>query len=265
VTADRRGYSRAVLPPRIADAVVALLAVASLVAGAVVIGDARAMYERFLYISELGAQHMHSAKQFQVGFGLVVVGVLLTAVAVRDVRTELPVLRRWAPAASLVVAGALFGVADAVPCSPGCPTLLGPEAELRDWMHIAAAVLAFVAGCVAMLQFATASDRWVARLSIVGGLAVGIIAATGGIISLARGNTDIGSTLEFVAAGLGVAWMIAMVVVHTRPPRRAGVAAQHGLARAGALAPRAATAARRPGAAPQAPALVAEAASDRLT
>jgi hypothetical protein len=240
VTDGARDYSRAVLPPRIADVVVALLAIASLVAGAAVIGDARAMYERFLYISELGAQLMHSAAQFQVGFGLIVVGVLLTAVAVRDVRTELPILRLWAPAASLVVAGALFGVADAVPCSPGCPSLLGPEAELRDWVHIVAAVLAFVAGCLAMLQFATASDRWVARLSIVGGLAVGIIAATGGIISLARGNTDIGSTLEFVAAGIGLAWMIAMVVVHTLPVLRADASRSSMHGRAGGAVPAAA-------------------------
>ncbi|MCR8670588.1 DUF998 domain-containing protein [Agrococcus sp. HG114] len=209
------------LQHRRSDAVVAALAVASLVAGAAVIGDARAMYERFLYISELGAQHMHSAGQFQIGFGLVVVGVLLVAVVVRDVRTHLPLLRLWAPAAALVVAGALFGFAAAVPCSPGCPSLLGPEAEPRDWAHIAAAVLAFVAGCLAMLQFATATDRWVARLSTAGGVAVGLIAATGGLLSLAGGNTDVGSTLEFVAAGIGVLWLIAVAVVHSLPARGA--------------------------------------------
>lgn len=220
------GATVGIVPPhRRLDAVVAMLAVASLVAGAVVIGDARAMYERFLYISELGAQYMHSAGQFQIGFGLVVAGILLVAVVVRDVRTRLPVLRRWAPAASLVVAGALFGFAAAVPCSPGCPTLLGPEAELRDWAHIVAAVLAFVAGCTAMLQFATADDRWVARLSIVGGLAVGIIAATGGLLSLAGGNTDVGSTLEFVAAGMGVLWLIAVTAVHARWTSRAATLA----------------------------------------
>ncbi|WAC67466.1 DUF998 domain-containing protein [Agrococcus sp. SL85] len=205
--------------PRLADAVVGALAVACLVAGAVLIGRARAMVDRFLYISELGAQYMLSAPLFQVGFSLVVVGILLVAVSVREVRTSLPVLRRWAPAASLVVAAALFAVAAAVPCSPGCPSLLTDGAEWRDWTHIAAAVLAFVAGCVAMLQFATARDRWVARLSTVGGLLVGVIAATGGIISLARGNTDLGSTLEYVAAAIGVLWMIAMVVVHAVPRR----------------------------------------------
>ncbi|WP_404312711.1 DUF998 domain-containing protein [Agrococcus terreus] len=203
--------------PRAGELVVALLAVATLVAGAALIGRARAMVDRSLYISELGAQYMLSAPLFQVGFCLVVVGILLVAVVVRDQRTTLPVLRRWAPAASLVVAAALFAVAAAVPCSPGCPSLLADGAEWRDLVHIAAAVLAFVAGCVAMLQFATASDRWVARLSIVGGLVVGVVAAIGGIISLARGNTDVGSTLEYVAAGLGVVWMLAMVVVHAIP------------------------------------------------
>lgn len=216
----RRDYSAHVLQGRgNADAVVAALAVAGLVAGAVVIGIARVELGRYLYISELGALTMPTAELFQVGFVLVAGGILLVGVVVRDVRTRLPLLRRWAPAASLVAAGALFVVAAAVPCSLGCPSLLTPEAQWRDWVHILAAVLAFAAGCVAMLQFATASDRWVARLSTIAGLAVGVIAATGGIISLARGNTDIGSTLEYIAAGLGVVWMLAMVVVHTVPTR----------------------------------------------
>jgi len=207
------------LRPRIVDAAVAVLAAACLVAGAVVIGVARVVLDRYLYISELGALTMPTAELFQVGFLLVVAGIVLVGVVVRDVRTRLPVLRRWAPAASLVTAGGLFLVAAAVPCSLGCPSLLTDGAQWRDWVHIAAAVLAFAAGCVAMLQFATAGDRWVARLSAVSGIAVGVIAATGGIISLAQGNTDIGSTLEYVAAGLGVVWMLAMVVVHTVPTR----------------------------------------------
>lgn len=208
-----------------ADLVVAALAGASLVAGAIVIGIARVQLGMYLYISELGALTMPTAGLFQVGFVLVIAGILLVGVVVRDVRTTVPLLRRWAPAASLVVAGALFLVAAAVPCSLGCPSLLTAEAQWRDWVHIVAAVLAFAAGCVAMLQFATASDRWVARLSTVSGLAVGLIAATGGIISLARGNTDVGSTLEYVAAGLGVVWMLAMVVVHAAPGRAAVSAA----------------------------------------
>lgn len=211
------------MPPRrnnatVADAVVAALAAACLVAGATAIGQARATLEKFLYISELGALGMPTAAQFQIGFVLVIAGILLVAVVVRDVRTRLPLLRGWTPAAALVAAGALFLIAAAVPCSAGCPSLLTTEAQWRDWMHIVAAVLAFVAGCLAMLQFATARDRWVARLSTAGGLAVGVIAATGGIISLARGNTDIGSTLEYIAAAIGIVWMIAMSVVHTLPP-----------------------------------------------
>lgn len=204
-----------------ADAVVAALAAVCLVAGAVVIGLVRAALDRFLYISELGAITMPMAAEFQIGFVLVIAGILLVAVVLRDVRTRLPVLRGVAPAAALVTAGALFLVAAAVPCSAGCPSLLTVEAQWRDWVHIGAAVLAFVAGCLAMLQFATARDRWVARLSTAGGLAVGIIAATGGIISLARGNTDIGSTLEYIAAAIGIVWMVAMAVVHAVPARRA--------------------------------------------
>ena len=238
MTCGSRGYSaRVLLRSRTVDAAVAWLAAACLVAGAIVIGQARAALGRYLYISELGALTMPTAEQFQVGFVLVVAGILLVAVVVRDVRTPLPLLRRWAPSAALVAAAALFLLAAAVPCSAGCPSLLTAEAQWRDWVHIVAAVLAFAAGCVAMLQFATARDRWVARLSIAGGLAVGIIAATGGISSLARGNTDIGSTLEYVAAGIGVAWMLAMVAVHSLPhaaaagaaPQAADASARHGM------------------------------------
>lgn len=210
------------------DALVAALAAACLISGAAVIGQARADAGQFLYISELGALSMPTAASFQIGFVLVSVGILLVAVVLRDVRTRLPVLRRWPPAAALVVAGGLFLVAAAVPCSMGCPSLLTEGAQWRDWLHIAAAVLGFAAGCLAMLQFATAGDRWVARLSIVGGLAVGGIAATGGIISLARGNTDIGSTLEYIAAGIGLVWLLAMAIVHALP-RRMAVAQPHAL------------------------------------
>jgi hypothetical protein len=214
----QRDYSARVSQRRSrADAVVASLAAVSLLAGAVLIGIARVQLGMYLYISELGALTMPTAGLFQAGFVLVVAGILLVGVVVRDVRSRVPLLRRWAPAASLVTAGTLFLVAAAVPCSLGCPSLLTADAQWRDWVHIAAAVLGFVAGCVAMLQFATASDRWVARLSIVGGLLVGLIAATGGIISLARGNTDVGSTLEYVAAGLGMVWLLAMVAVHAAP------------------------------------------------
>lgn len=201
----------------LADVVVAALAALCLCAGAAVIGWVRVDLDRYRYISELGAQGMPNAAVFQVGFVLVISGILLVAVVLRDVTTRLPLLRRATPAAALVAAAGLFLVAAAVPCSDGCPSLLTDAAQWRDWVHIVAAVLAFVAGCLAMLQFATARDRWVARLSTAGGLAVGLIAATGGIISLMRGNTDVGSTLEYIAAGIGVVWMLAMALVHVLP------------------------------------------------
>lgn len=207
--------------PVVDDRVVASVAAACLIAGAVIIGVARVTLGEFRYISELGALTMPTAALFQVGFVLVIAGILLVGVVLRDVRTRLPILRGVTPAAALVAAGALFLVAAAVPCSMGCPSLLTAEAQWRDWVHIVAAVLAFAAGCLAMVQFATARDRWVARLSTFGGLAVGVIAATGGIISLARGNTDVGSTLEYIAAAIGIVWMIAMAAVHTLPQRSA--------------------------------------------
>ena len=84
MTCGSRDYSaRVLLRSRTVDAAVASLAAVCLVAGAIVIGQARAALGRYLYISELGALTMPTAEQFQVGFVLVVAGILLVAVVVR--------------------------------------------------------------------------------------------------------------------------------------------------------------------------------------
>lgn len=196
------------------DVVVGALATLALVAGAVIIGTQRARYERFLYISELGAVGMRSEEWFRWGFVLVVVGIALVAWVVRDVRSRGRVLDRWRPATSLLLAAGWFLVASQVTCTDGCPAPFMAGSTPRDTVHIAAAVLGFAAGAWAMVQLATATDRWMRRISAVGGVLVAGFAATGGLISLARANTDVGSTLEYVAAAIGVAWLVTVTIVH---------------------------------------------------
>ena len=197
-----------------ADRVVGGLAILALVAGSVIIGTQRARYERFLYISELGAVGFRSEEWFRWGFVLVVVGIALVGWVVRDVRSRGRVLDRWRPSVSLLLSAGWFLVASQVNCTDGCPAPTMPNATVRDAVHISAAVLGFAAGAWAMLQLATATDRFMRRISAVGGVLVAGIAATGGLISLARGNTDVGSTLEYVAAALGIAWLVTLTVVH---------------------------------------------------
>lgn len=196
------------------DRVVGVLAVLALVAGTVVIGVQRARYERFLYISELGAVGMRTEEWFRWGFVLVVVGIGLVAWIMRDVRARGRLLDRWRPALSLLLSSAWFLAASQVSCTNGCPAPFTRDATVRDTVHIAAAVLGFAAGAWAMLQLSTTADRWMRRISAVGGVLVAGTAAAGGLISLARANTDIGSTLEYVAAAIGVAWLVTVAIVH---------------------------------------------------
>lgn len=196
------------------DRVVGALAVLALVAGSIIIGTQRARYERYLYISELGAVYMRSEEWFRWGFVLVVVGIALVACVLRDVRSRGRILDRWRPSVSLLVSAGWFLVASQVNCTDGCPAPFTPASTPRDTVHIAAAVLGFAVGAWGMVQLATATDRWMRRISAVGGVLVAAFAATGGLISLARGNTDVGSTLEYVAAAIGVAWLVTVTIVH---------------------------------------------------
>lgn len=201
------------------DRAVGVVAIVALVVGSVVIGVQRASLDRFLYISEMGAVGLPTEEPFRFGFGCVAVGIGLVAWVVRDVRSRARLLSAWPPALSLAASAACFAVASQVNCSEGCPVLLAEGMQLRDLIHISFAVLGFVAGCFAMLQFASARDAWMRRLSVVGGILIGVIAAIGGVISLVRGNTDVGSTMEFVAAAIGVAWLIVVTVLDLMPAR----------------------------------------------
>lgn len=190
------------------------VAVVLLVAASVGVGVARSSYSWHLYVSELGADGQPTQTLFRISFVAACVGIALVAWVLRDVRTAAPVLRWWPPAASLAVAAAMLFAASQVNCTEGCPNPLDAGSTVRDVVHIVVAVAGFVAGCWAMLQFAGTRERAVRWLSVAAGLLVGGIAATGGIISLADGNTDIGSVMEYVAAGIGTLWLAAVAVAH---------------------------------------------------
>lgn len=201
-------------PASAADLLVGGLTVVSLVVGGAIIGAQRARLRQFVYVSGLGAQGSPTAEWFRYGFVCVVVGLAGVAWILRDVRSRGPLLDLWRPARSLLVATGCFLVASQVNCSAGCPLAFTPAAAPRDAVHIIAAVLGFAAGAWAMLQLATATDRWMPRISAVCGVLVAVIAGAGGLLSVFGTNTDLGSTLEFIATGIGLAWLVTMTVVH---------------------------------------------------
>src|SRR5690606_20933070 len=124
----------------------------------------------------------------------------IIALLCRDLRSRVPVLRTWAPAVSLLVACMFFLAASQVTCTAGCPLPVGATFTWQDFIHTLCAVLAFAAACWGMLQLSFArGHRAIARLSLVSAVSVAAVAVTGGILSLARFGTDVGSWLELVA------------------------------------------------------------------
>ena len=180
-----------------------------MIAALAIIWGARLTVPRELYVSELGAQGMPTAGWFEVALLLVVAGGSAIAWAGRRVRSRVRVLSAWAPAVSLWVACGLFLFASQVTCTPGCPIPFGDSFVLQDFLHTFAAVLAFAAACCAMLQASFAQNhRVLAIFSRATGIAVAVIAGTGGLFSLFRFQQALGSRLEFVATTLAIAWLV---------------------------------------------------------
>jgi len=189
--------------------VAALAGCVLVVAALAIIWGARLSIPRELYVSELGAEGMPTAKWFQAALLLVVAGGAAIAWAGRRVRSRLRGLAGWTPAISLWVACGFFLFASQVTCTAGCPLPYGATFNLQDFLHTLAAVLAFGAACWAMLQSSFAQDhRVLSAFSGTVGILVAAIAATGGLFSLFRFQVVLGSRLEFVATTLAIAWLV---------------------------------------------------------
>lgn len=190
----------------IAAAIVGCVLVAAALA---IIWAARLSIPRELYVSELGAEGMPTAKWFEAALLLIVVGGSAIAWAGRRVRSRLRVLAAWTPAISLWIGCGFFLFASQVTCTSGCPLPYGDTFNLQDFLHTLAAVLAFAAACWAMLQSSFAKGhRVLAVFSGLTGILVAVIAGTGGMLSLLKFQQAFGSRLEFVATTLAIAWLI---------------------------------------------------------
>ncbi|MBC7517792.1 MAG: DUF998 domain-containing protein [Microbacteriaceae bacterium] len=203
---------------------------------------ARSTMHRVAYVSELGAVGEPTARWFEAALLLIVVGGSLIAWTGRGVRSRARLLGLWTPAISLWIGCAFFLGASQVTCTAGCPLPVGPTFTPQNFAHTLMAVLAFAAACTAMLQSAFAhGHRMLARLSLAAGISVAVVAATGGILSLMRFGTDVGSVLELVATAISIGWLVVF-----------GLTAAAGSARTGAVPASAAGAdAARLGAVPQ--------------
>ncbi|HEV7956303.1 MAG TPA: DUF998 domain-containing protein [Marisediminicola sp.] len=174
-----------------------------------IIWTARATLLREAYVSELGAEGEPTARWFQSALLLIVLGGSAIAWASRGIRSTAPLLGRWTPAVSLWIGCAFFLLASQVTCTPGCPLPIGATFTWQDLIHTLAAVIAFAAASVAMVQASFAvGHRHIARFSLAAGVVVATIAGVGGILSLLQFGTQVGSVLEFIATTTALVWLV---------------------------------------------------------
>ncbi len=201
-------------PRRHRDAALAVVGAFLVAAALVLIWLARVSVPRELYVSELGAVGEPTAEAFRAALLLLVAGGVLVAWSMRDLRSQPPLLRRGTPALTLTLACSAFLVAAQVPCTQSCPLPLGDTFMAQDLVHTLAAVVAFGAACWAMLQVAFApGHRALSGITLLMALSVGVVAATGGLLSLARWNAVFGSRLELVATTIGIGWLVVFGIV----------------------------------------------------
>jgi hypothetical protein len=192
------------------DVAAALAGSALISAALVLIWVARAEFGGTqVYVSELGGTGASTAHQFEIALLLVVAGGALVAFAGRDVRSRVRLLAFWAPSVSIWIACGFFLIASQVTCRAYCPVPTVSPFDFQDFTHITCAVLAFAAGCLAMLQTAFAvGHRVLAGFSLAIAVAVAVVAGLGGILSLARFDTEVGGYAEFTATTLAILWVI---------------------------------------------------------
>ncbi|HTL41768.1 MAG TPA: DUF998 domain-containing protein [Pseudolysinimonas sp.] len=191
----------------------------AVLAALVIIWAARLTIPRDLYVSELGAQGMPTAKWFQAALVLIVVGGTAIGWAGRGIRSRPRILNLWRPSATLFVSCGFFLVASQVTCTAGCPVPYGPRFTWPDFIHTTAAVIAFGAAVLTILQCAFAVGHRALRVfSLIAAISVAVIAGAGGLMSLLDFYPTFGSRLEFVATTIGLAWIAVFGVVLARPP-----------------------------------------------
>jgi hypothetical protein len=193
----------------IVDVVTSIAGSVLVFAALVIIWAARLTIHAEIYVSELGATGMPTARVFELALLLIVLGGSLIAFAGKDIRSRIRWLAIWTPAVSLWIACGFFLVASQVTCTPGCPLPYGPTFDWQDVIHITCATLAFALACFGMLQSAFSVDhRILARFSGVCAIAVGVVSGLGGLASITRINTDLGSRFELAATTLAIAWVV---------------------------------------------------------
>jgi Protein of unknown function (DUF998) len=178
-------------------------------AALVIIWAARLTIPRDLYVSELGATGMPTARWFQVALVLIVVGGVAIGWVGRGIRSRPRILNIWAPSTTLFVSCGFFLIASQITCTAGCPVPYGPMFTWPDFIHTTAAVIAFTAAVLTILQCAFAVGHRALRVfSLVAAIAVAVIAGAGGLMSLLNWNANFGSRLELVATTIGLAWIL---------------------------------------------------------
>jgi hypothetical protein len=216
VTAGRRALELAT----------AVLGCALVIVALIVIWVARESLDRAVYVSELGATGMPTAKWFQLALLMIVAGGSLVAYAGRGIRSSAPLLRAWRPAVSLWIGCGFFLIASQVTCTAGCPLPVGPSFTWQDFTHTSVAVLAFASACWAMLQTSFArGKRLLGRLSLAAAITVAVVAGAGGIFSLARFQMDVGSWFELVATTVAIGWLVIFGVLTAADLWRSSVSA----------------------------------------
>lgn len=195
----------------------ALIGCLAVVFALIIIWLARLSIPRPAYVSELGAVGEPTAAWFELALLLIVAGGSAIAWAGRHIRSTMRVLGRWTPSVSLWLGCAFFLVASQVPCTAGCPLPIGSTFTWQDVVHTVSAVLAFSAACCAMVQAAFAEGHpGLARISLIAGVGVAVMAAAGGILSLARVWSLLGGLLELVATTIAMMWLVAFGIAIAR-------------------------------------------------
>jgi hypothetical protein len=198
----------------VASRVLAWIGILCVLVALVIIWVARFTITRDLYVSELGATGMPTAKWFQAALVLIVIGGVAIGWVGRAIRSRPRILNLWRPSVTLFVSCGFFLIASQVTCTAGCPVPYGPLFTWPDFIHTTSAVIAFAAAVLTILQCAFAVGHPALRVfSLIAAISVAVIAGAGGLMSLLDFYSTFGSRLEFVATTIGLAWILVFGLV----------------------------------------------------